>query len=185
MFERVCYNPCMQYFVGYLVEGEASNYYKTLTTELEQRFGVKNLSNFIPPHFTFRIPFETEKIEEFEQYVDQITSSIKSVGISINGFDKLEGKRMTIFLSAISESMDTLEGIIDSLEQYDEANKAPKRPLILHTSIARFLSPEQCEEIWNYLQTLPAPQFNLKFDNLTIFKLVDDIWEVHKIFRFK
>jgi 2'-5' RNA ligase len=175
----------MQYFVGYLAEGEASDYYKTLTSDLEQRFGIKNLSNFIPPHFTFRIPFETEKIEEFEQYVDQLTSNVKPVGMSINGFDKLEGKRMTIFLSATSESMDTLEGIIDSLEQYDGANKTPKRPLILHTSIARFLSPEQCGDIWNYLQTLPTPQFNLKFDNLTIFKLVEENWEVYKIFRFQ
>lgn len=175
----------MQYFVGYLIEGEASDYYKKLTSDLEHRFGIKNLSSFIPPHFTFRIPFETEKIGDFEQHVDQLTTALKSTDITIKGFDKLEGRRMTIFLSATSDAMQNLEGVIDSLEAYDEAGKTPKRPLILHTSIARFLSPEQFEDIWNYLQTLPAPQFNLKFDNLTVFKLVDDIWEIHKIFRFK
>ena len=175
----------MQYFVGYLVEGEASDYYKKLTSDLAQKFGIKNLSDFIPPHFTFRIPSETEKIEDFEHYLEQLSSSIKPVDISISGFDKLEGRRMTIFLSATSADMDELEGVIDSLEQYDEANKTPKRPLILHTSVARFLSPEQCEEVWSYIQSLPNPHFNLKFNNLTIFKLVEENWEVYKIFPFK
>lgn len=174
----------MQYFVGYLIEGDASEYYKKITSELEQKFNIKNLSNFTPPHFTFRIPFETQTIEEFETYLTQLTKNIEPINLTIDEFGKFERKRMTIFLSATSSDLNKLEGVIDSLEKYDNTNKTPRRPLVLHASIARFLSPEQCKEIWEYVQTTPKPQFNLKFNNLTIFKLVDNTWKIHKIFHF-
>lgn len=185
MFERVCYNTCMQYFVGYLVEGEASDYYKTLTSDLEQKFGIKNLSEYIPPHLTLKIPFEPESIEDFEKYVATVSETLSTADFVVDGFEKFDGKRMTIFLKVTAgENIKIIEEVVDHLESYGEDTKKLPRPLTLHTSIARFLSPEQCDEIWSYLQTLPKPHFNLVFNNLTIFKLVDEIWEAHKIFRF-
>lgn len=175
----------MQYFVGYLVEGSASEYYNSITSDLEQKFGIKNLASVTPPHFTFRIPFETERIDDFEKYVDNIIKDISCVDIQISKFEKLEGKRMTIFLSAYSQHMTVFENVVDILESYDQGQKTPSRPLVLHTTIGRHLSYEQSDEVWNYLQTVPKPNFFLSFNNLTIFKLTDgDIWTVHKIFRF-
>ncbi|HEY4477878.1 MAG TPA: 2'-5' RNA ligase family protein [Candidatus Paceibacterota bacterium] len=175
----------MQYFVGYLVEGEASEYYKALTSDLNQRFGIKNLSEYIPPHLTLKIPFEPDSIEDFEKYVATVSETLSTVDLSVDGFEKFDGKRMTIFLRvAVGENIKTIEEVVDHLESYSEYTKKLPRPLTLHSSIARFLSPEQCDEIWSYLQTLPTPQFNLVFNNLTIFKLVDGIWGVHKTFTF-
>ncbi len=175
----------MQYFVGYLIEGEVSDYYKTLTSDLEQRFSIKNLSEYIPPHLTLKIPFEPDNIEDFESYLVTIAESLSSVDLEVDGFEKFDGKRMTIFLKVTAgENIKTIENVVDRLESYGENTKSLPRPLALHTSIARFLSPEQCEEIWSYLQTAPKPHFNLVFNNLTIFKLVEENWEVYKIFRF-
>jgi 2'-5' RNA ligase len=166
----------MKYFVGYLVEGEAADYYKTLTSDLEQRFSVKDLSEYIPPHLTLKIPFEADSVEDFENYMATVSKGLSTLDLVVNGFEKFDGKRMTIFLKVTAgNNIKTIESIVDHLESYGEDTKKLPRPLALHTSIARFLSPERCEEIWNYLQTLPVPQFNLEFNNLTIFKLVNGI----------
>jgi 2'-5' RNA ligase len=171
--------------VGYLVEGEASNYYKTLTSDLEQRFGIKNLSEYIPPHLTLKIPFDPDSIEDFEKYVATVSENLSSADLTVDGFEKFDGKRMTIFLKVTAgDNLKVIESVVESLESYGEDTKKLPRPLALHTSIARFLSLEECEEIWSYLQTLPAPQFNLVFNNLTIFKLEDDFWTIYKTFHF-
>lgn len=176
----------MQYFVGYLIEGNTSKYYKKITSDLGQKFDIKNLSEHIPPHLTLKIPFETDTIEDFENYVSKKTENLSGMDLVVDGFEKFNGRRMTIFLKVnAGENIKTIENIVDYLESYDKDIKKLPRPLALHTSIARFLSPEQCKDIWNYLQEIPSPYFNLIFNNLTIFKLINDVWEVHKIFYFK
>ena len=55
----------------------------------------------------------------------------------------------------------------------------------IHMSIARFLRPSEYQNVWKYLQSVPAPKFDLKFDNLTIFykeNKDDKVWKVLKTF---
>jgi hypothetical protein len=117
--------------------------------------------------------------------VATVSENLSSADLTVDGFEKFDGKRMTIFLKVTAgDNLKVIESVVESLESYGEDTKKLPRPLALHTSIARFLSLEECEEIWSYLQTLPAPQFNLVFNNLTIFKLEDDFWTIYKTFHF-
>jgi len=57
--------------------------------------------------------------------------------------------------------------------------------LHIRMSIARFLKPQEYTAVWNYLQTVPAPKFDLSFDNLTIFykeNKDDKAWKILKTF---
>ncbi len=115
----------MEYFVGYLIENEASEYYKQVTSDIAQRFGIINLSLSIPPHLTLKIPNEISDIEDFENYVFEIASKTKTSNLTINGFEKFDGtKNNTIYLSvSTKDGTQNIENTIDKLENYIENNK--------------------------------------------------------------
>jgi 2'-5' RNA ligase len=178
----------MRYFVGYLIEGEAAYYYNYITTELSEKFHIKNLSERIQPHFTIKPPFESDNIEEFKKLLSQITADQKVFPICLKNFGRYSTDSPTFFISgnALKNNLKQIETIVDQLEPYGNNKKSLfKRPITLHCSVARHLLTEQSEEIWNYLQTLPPPQFDLKFDNLAFFRWKNTHWEIDEIFRFK
>ncbi len=177
----------MEYFVGYLIENDASDYYKQITSDIAQRFGIINLSLSIPAHLTLKIPNVISDLQDFENYVSDIASKTKVSELYIDGFEKFDGKKNnTIYLSVSSkDGMQNIENAVDKLESYKENIKNIERPLKLHSSIARFLNTEQCAEIWNYIQTIPKPNFTLEFNNITIFKRVGHDFLIHKTYLLK
>jgi 2'-5' RNA ligase len=176
----------MQYFVGNLIEGETAKYYEEITSDLEQKFGIKNLSKRTPPHFTFKAPFQSEDISDLEEQITKLTSELKPIPIHINGFEVFNAEGRTIFLHADEEKslMKMVEKIVVSIEGYGEDRKPILKPYKLHLSVARFLTPELSIKIRSYLQTLPKPQYSIQFDNITLFKHFNGVWNADKIFRF-
>lgn len=177
----------MEYFVGYLIENEASEYYKQVTSDIAQRFGIINLSLSIPAHLTLKIPNEISDLQDFEKYVSDIASKTAVSQLYMDGFEKFDGKKSnTIYLSvSAKDGMQNIENAVDALENYKENIKNIERPLKLHSSIARFLDTEQCVEIWNYIETLPKPNFTLEFNNITIFKRIGYDFLIHKTYHLK
>jgi 2'-5' RNA ligase len=52
-----------------------------------------------------------------------------------------------------------------------------------HLTIAYGNSKESFDGIWDYLQSLPVPKFDMKFDNVSLLKKVGGLWEVYKRFE--
>ncbi len=185
-FESLTGSQLMIYFVGYLIEGEAAKYYQQITTDLAARFGIANLSLRIPPHFTFKPPFESDNINPFKKTLGDIASSQTSLPIDIDGFDRYGLDSKTIYLNVRKDDglNNKILKIIDQIKDFGEKKKPLPDNFRLHASIARHLTSEQSAAIWNYLQTLPPPHFELNFDNLTLFRLADKIWQTEKTWRF-
>lgn len=176
----------MRFFTGYLIEGDAADYYKKLTEDLASRFGIDNLNEHIPPHFTFKPPFDTSNIEEFEKMIEVLSKELKVQKIVIKGFERFDFESPTIFLNAQEdqELMIAIKKIVTTLKEYGENRNFLPDPFRLHASVARYLSKDQSDEIWSYLQTIPQPSFTLNFDNLTIFSKNGNKWEVYRTYRF-
>lgn len=174
----------MRLFIGYLLENESAQYYDYITNHLSQKFKIKNLSEKFPPHITFKAPFDIESSTTLESKIDEIVSKLKNQNFVINGFDKFEGG--TIFLKIqVSELLiKIMESIISEIESFGENKMFIPKPFHPHISIARFLSQTQNEMIWQYLNSLPTPHFNLQFNNITIFKKESKKWKIQKTYRF-
>jgi 2'-5' RNA ligase len=94
----------------------------------------------------------------------------------------------TIFIDAPvtpTELKAFAEGTLGKLKAMGILVSPQEQSFHLHLSIARFLKPDQFDAIWKHLQTIPAPKFDLSFDNLTIFikeNREDKAWKVMKTF---
>jgi 2'-5' RNA ligase len=54
-----------------------------------------------------------------------------------------------------------------------------------HSTIAYGNTRNTFDNIWEYIKTLNKPEFDLKFDNITIMKKQGDRWKVHKEFNIR
>ena len=176
----------MKYFVGYLIQGIAAEYYAAITQELSARFGIQNLAAKLPPHITFKAPFEADDITPFKEKLAAICEREAAMKLTLHGFGRFDALGRVIFLEVENDSelMRVAEEIASELESFGGDKKQLPRPLRLHASVARFLTPGQSEEIWNYLHARPLLHFDMQFDNLTLFSKAEGPWQVDTIFPF-
>lgn len=180
----------MRYFIGILIEKEPAWYYEAITQDLARNFDVRNLSEYIPPHLTLKPPFESEGTSEIENVIQNILSSQKEFPLHITGFGRYASfgdESRTIFLSveAEKEDLEKIENTARSLATFGESKKSLSHPFSPHISIGRNLEPAQSKAVWNYLQTLPKPDFKTSFTNITLFRYEDGSWYPEKVFEVK
>lgn len=162
----------MRYFIGYVATGEIETYYNALTADLHERFGVQDLSKRVPPHITLKPPFDADDISPMEEQVESFLKGKKAMPFRVEGFDAFWENRETIFLAVHADA--TLDMFLKEC-----------RTEFHHMSVARHLNGDSFEEVWGYVASLPNPRFEAWFDNLTLFVLENEKWEVKRTFRFK
>src|SRR3989338_8279152 len=95
----------MKYFIGYAADGEITDYYQAITTDLSSRFGILNLSEKVPAHLTLVYPKESEEIGQTLKAVKSFVNDKKPIPFIINGFGKFTGKDGTIYLAPIRDEI--------------------------------------------------------------------------------
>lgn len=177
----------MKYFAGYLIEGEAAEYYQKITFHLSHRFGIKNLSEYVSLHLTLKPPFETEDIVPFEKLLEETAIKEETIPFAIQGFERFGLSSRTIFLDIEKNPslQEKCEKILHTLADFGDNKRAEPLPLKLHASVARHLTPEESQKVWDYVSSLPAPHFDLQFNNLTLFIFKNNCWEIQKIYHFE
>lgn len=175
----------MRYFIGNLIRGEAAEYYKATCADLAARFGIEDVSAIVPPHVTVKSPFERPDIDAVDDALSFIAES-PAVPLALSGWNHFTNR--TIFLDAPRPPAELKEFLKNALAKLHSLGLPPtpqEHDTHIHMSMARFLKPQQYDEVWAYLQSTPAPQFDILFDNLTIFvkeKREDKAWKVLKTF---
>ena len=175
----------MRYFIGSLLRGEVAEYYKTTCIDLANRFGIANVAEIVPPHITVKTSFEKPNPEAIDECLS-LNTEVPTIPISLSNWNHF-GTR-TIYMEGAKPS-DELKAyandIIAKLKAIGIPTVMEERELHIRMSVARFLNPKDYQLVWNYLQTVPAPKFDLVFDNLTIFykeNKDDKAWKVLKTF---
>jgi 2'-5' RNA ligase len=176
----------MKYFIGYLLEDGALDYYNNITTELSEKFGIENLSEYIPPHFTFKPPFNFDDEEKLNEELRQVAKSIKSFSVTIDDFGTFDFESKTIYIKPKYDesSQSKFENIVSMTNSVGDSGVKGWDPFRPHASIARHLDANKSEEIWSYLQSYEKPKIDCNVDNLTLFVKEDGKWGVKNIFRF-
>lgn len=174
----------MRYFVGYLVEGEAAQYYEKITADLAGRFGVKNLAERIMPHLTLKAPFESQDILPLERTLESIARSMEIVPFEIDGFGHFENNE-TVYLSVTPNQ--ALEArateAADLIAAFGDNRQEIPRPFRPHISIAKYLKQDSFTPIWGYLSKLARPHFLLNFDAIMLAEHENGLWRTRRVFR--
>ncbi|MEK7501397.1 MAG: 2'-5' RNA ligase family protein, partial [Patescibacteria group bacterium] len=175
----------MRYFIGNLIRGEAAEYYKATCADLASRFGVEDVSAIVAPHITVKAPFERHEIEMIDDVISMVTEA-PAISLSLSKWNHFGAR--TIFLDAIQPPLplkEYMKSVLSKLRAMGISLNSQEFDPHIHLSLARFLKPDQFNNIWKYLESMPAPQFDITFDNLTIFqkeKIEDKAWKVMKTF---
>lgn len=173
----------MRYFIGYLGGGDIEKYYQNITSELSDKFGIRNLSRKVPVHFTLKYPFESEDTSKVEKDIEVFLKNKTPTPFVINGFDKFGYKTIFLSVEPNGELMSLVKDCLSTLGDLGEIEKFDADEYRLHLSVARHLDPVTFELVWDHLSLLPNPHFELAFDNITLFVLEGGIWNVKKTFR--
>jgi 2'-5' RNA ligase len=175
----------MRYFIGCNIRGEAAEYYKATCADLAARFGVEDVSTIVPPHITVKTAFERASVETIDEVI-ALMAAAPAHPVSLSGWNHF-GTR-TIFIDAPAMPPELKSFVVDILGKFKSTGitiSPQDQAFQLRLSVARFLKPKQFEEIWRHIQSMPAPKFDLSFDNLTIFvkeNRDDRAWKILKTF---
>lgn len=179
-------NPTKKYCIVYKAEGNIEEYYKKITSDLDEKFNIGNISKKIFQHLTLKYHFETdeENISKIIEKVKLFLADKKSFDIQIDGFGRFPANTKTIFLSPVDnpELITFRNGLIKALE--DGSEERYQYEYHPHISIARDLTPESFDFVWGYVHTLPNPHFDLTCNNVAIIVKNGEIWSTYELIRF-
>lgn len=116
---------------------------------------------------------------------DIFASSHKQSDYELSGFgnfgegvvyvDVVPSLEMMESVNDLLAALHTVKGL--TFEEFDNAGD-------FHATVAmRALKPFDFEQIWGYLKTAPQPNFQMKFDNIAVFKKPADMWEVERMWE--
>lgn len=175
----------MRYFAGYLLEGEAAAFYNTLAADLAARFGIRNLAEYIPPHFTLKAPFETRDIAPFKEQLSALAAEETPVTFLLEGFGRFREKGVIFFYIGGEKLWECLPRIVECIAPFgDNRKELNSEVLKTHISVARRVEEPLRDEIWRYVKNLPKPRFELRFDNIALFRFEEGKWMVENVYRF-
>lgn len=174
----------MRYFIGFLIEGETGAWHEALTRDISGRFGTRKLHEHVAPHVTLYRPFDTDSVEPVKTLLREWTSQhIQNGEMSLFGFghftDRVVYVSVAPDITAQHNILALREKIMTLLPKEDFPTWVP------HATVAdEHETPKTITAVWEYVQTLPKPEFTMPFNNITLFRNREGGgWDVDEIFR--
>ncbi len=129
--------------------------------------------------------FETENISPIEDFIQDFCKSHKKCRYELKGFDHFDKDVIFINVIASKEIKELYSEFIEGLKKKTKIQlKQFDGKTHFHASIAHTDIKEKFDEIWKFA-TKDKPDFQVLFDNITILKLVNNVWAVHKEYKLK
>ncbi len=179
----------MRHIIGHVIRGEAKKYHENLTRDLNEKFDTFPLHERIPPHLTLKRWFDLDEkgMNMLNKHLDVFAESHRQSDYSLTGFgnfgkdviyvDTIPSKEMSQSVSDLMDVLHTIENL--TFDQFDNGGD-------FHATVSMgALKPFDYDQIWNYLKTVPQPNFEMKFDNIAILKKPIDTWVVERIWEIK
>ena len=178
--------PIQKFAIVFFIEGPLNDYVEKISADISDRFYIENLQKRIPPHFTLRYPFMLDNISRVENIIQEFLKNENSFKVSIGGFDRFEDNTKTVFLSVKENTIlnSFIRRITDCIGYLDEDSRYDMEKSRKHVSVARHLDPEKSDIVFKYLKSLPEMEFDVLFNNVSIFYMRNNIWSVYKVFSF-
>ncbi|MEG2984728.1 MAG: 2'-5' RNA ligase family protein [Peptostreptococcaceae bacterium] len=174
----------MRYVIVSVLKGEAGIFNNKIKKEISKKFNVK--SSKLPPHFTIKSPFEASNIDSIDSIIKNFCACNNKSYYKISGYDNFDDRviYMKVLMGKDSKTIhDKLINSISSLD-YIKFNNKDGKDKIFHITIASKKINKIFNNIYEYVNTIPC-EFKCTFDNVSIFKLENNTWILHKEYLFK
>lgn len=174
----------MRYVIVSVVKGDAGDFNNNLRKEVFEKF--KARSSKLPAHFTIKSPFESSDITLLESTLENFCINNNSKNYKIKGYDNFDNRVifMKVLMSLNGKIMH--DNLIHKLSNisYIDFTKKDGVDKIFHITISSKKIKNIFNDLWNYISTIDC-EFDCKFDNICIYKWVDNTWIIHKEYLFK
>lgn len=176
----------MKYFIGYLIGGDAKKYHEDLVDQISEKFGTRNLNEYIPVHFTLKSPFETEDIGPVESLLEKFCEEERSSGIWLGDVDGFDKKIIYLNGEFSSEAMGTFKRLLKKLGGIEGIRFKEYEPKTdnFHSTLARAEDPKQFDQIVEFLSDRVS-RYELDFDNIAILSRGEKKWEIYRKFELQ
>ncbi len=173
----------MEYLIVTLIKGEAAKYQQKLIYSIAKKFNVSCAIQRKPPaHITLKYSFEVKNIKSIEEHIQEFCKLQKKCNYKLeklNHFDK-----DVIFIDVFPS--DDMKMLYIKFLKFLKNNtnlqfKEFDGKTHFHSSIAHTDIKDKFDDIWSFVSK-EKPKFDVLFDNISILKLVNGIWRIHKEF---
>lgn len=173
----------MRYVIVSIVKGKAGNFNNNLRKEVFEKLGAK--SSKLPAHFTIKPPFEADDISEVDIILNKFSKTHSSKSYKIQGYDSFDNR--VIFMKVLMSKEGQLlhDELIDELSKipYIKFDKHDGKDKVFHVTISSKKIQKIFNELWDYVNQVPC-DFNCQFDNVCIYKWIDNTWKLYKEYNF-
>lgn len=180
----------MRHIVVHLIRGEAQIAHENITKDLAEKFDSFPIHKRLQPHLTLKRWFESDVVdmEALDRALGAYAESHKQSDYELKGFDHF--RTDVIYVNVISTE-ETRANVRDlhtilhtvpnmTFDEYDDIDDD------LHATVAMSaLKAFDYDQIWNYLQAGPQPDFKMKFDNIALMRRETDKWEIVKVWELQ
>ena len=172
----------MRYVIVSVVRGEAGNFNNKLRKEVYEIFKAK--SSKLPAHFTIKSPFE-EDIKLVEEVLDTFVKNNSKTNYILNGYDHFDDRVIFMKVNMSDEAKKLHDKLIDELSKINYINFTEKdgKNKIFHVTVSSKKIQKIYKDLWNYVNQYPFKS-HCEFDNICIYKWVDNTWKLHKEYFF-
>ncbi len=179
------YIALMKYTIVTLIKGEAKEYQQNLLYLVARKFNLNCAIQRKPPaHITLKYSFEND-IESVEGVIERFCKANRKSRYVLKGVDHFGQDVIFIDVLPSKEMKKAYSEFITSLKQNTNIGfKQFDGTTHFHSTIAYKDIKDKFNDIWDFV-SYENPYFELFFDNITILKLVDGVWRIHKEFGFK
>ena len=172
--------------IVYLIKGKAEKYQQKLVKKVGPMFGeTYMIEHPLPAHITLKSPFETDKLKKIESFLKEFVKKYKSDKIQIRGFGNFNKFVAFLNLKLGKSSKKVQKNLVAELKK--QGIKPHKFDIKWkpHMTISYGNTKKSFNKIWNHLQTLEKPKFDLRFDNVSILKKIRGHWRIYKQFKIE
>jgi 2'-5' RNA ligase len=169
----------LRYVIVSVVKGNAGDFNNNLRKEVFEKFKAK--SSKLPAHFTIKAPFESDDINDLESILDNFSKSYNSSEYKIKGYDHFDDRVIFMKVLMSDEGKIIHDKLIDDLNKinYLDFSKEDGKDKVFHVTISSKKIRNIFNKLWDYVFLIPC-DFDCHFDNICIYKWVDNTWVLHK-----
>jgi 2'-5' RNA ligase len=151
------------YLIELRLEGTAKHVCRKLTYDISKKFNVKgNVRKRPVPHITLFGPFNTRRIKDILQSIQEIGSQYSSLDYSVDGFDFFE-KKKTFLGIPTSKKKDVIYLKIKPCKSLVQCQKMLAKKLFPITNTSKFDNPK---DKFHFHATLAMKDISKKFDKI-------------------
>ncbi|MDO5517335.1 MAG: 2'-5' RNA ligase family protein [Clostridium sp.] len=169
-----------RYVIVCVVKGEAGDFNNMMRCELYEKFKAK--SSKLPAHFTIKAPFEYDgDISELDRALSKFSANEKKKRFSIKGYNHFDDRVIYMDVKMSKEGKKLHDRLIEVLDKFSYINfkKTDGKDKVFHVTLTSKKLPPKFNEVWDYVNDFPC-DFQCEFDNISIYKWVDNKWVLHK-----